>query len=284
MKIYNGQLWSIAVNNTTRVAYFLIGTAGAIIFYLVNLMILARGIVAATTLFIIHETLQLRIEYIADFVIEKSIITKDDDDALRLLGVVIVDFLIVIPLFSPKDYVWPYTVALITNFTFLVLLYISLTHYQRDIIQKVQQVRSGWYWYRWIFPIVALGDLIFVYQNRFNSALQIAEILFTPASVAIGQAKYPILFMFSTICMLCTLLAILIIGASIILWLCLITIIVAIPLIILTSPELLQPRLGTMPASVRYWGAFAAITFTIISVIPEVLDLQGTVGENEHER
>ena len=131
---------------------------------------------------------------------------------------------------------------------------------------------------------MALGDLIFVYQNRFNSVLQIAEILFTPASVAIGQAEYPILFMFSTICILCTLLAILIIGASIILWLCLITIIVAIPLIILTSPELLQPRLGTMPASVRYWGAFAAIMFTIISVIPEVLDLQEMVGENEHER
>ena len=125
MKIYDGQLWSVAFNNTTRVAYFLIGTAGAITFYLLDLMILARGIVAATTLFIIHETLQLRIEHIADFVIEKSIITKGDDDALRLLGVVIVDFLIVTPLFSPKDYVWPYTVVLITDFTFLVLLYIT---------------------------------------------------------------------------------------------------------------------------------------------------------------
>jgi hypothetical protein len=284
MKIYDGRLRSIAVNNTTRVAYFLIGTAGTITFYLLDLVTLAKGIVAATTLFIIHETLQSRIECIANFVIEKSLITKSDGDTLGLLGVVIVDFLIVTPLFSPKDYVWPYTVVLITNFTFFVLFYISLTHYQREIIQKVQQVRDDWYWYKWIFLIVALGDLVFVYQNRFNSALQIAEILFTPAPVAIEQAEYPILFMFSTICVLCTLLAMLIIGTFIILWLCLIVLIIATPLIVLTSPELLHSGLGTMPSSVRYWGAFAAITFTIISVMPEVLDLQEAIGENEHEQ
>lgn len=131
---------------------------------------------------------------------------------------------------------------------------------------------------------MALGDLVFVYRNGLNLALEIAEILSTPASVAIGQADYPILFMFSTICVLCTLLAILAIGYLIISWLGFITLIVAIPLIILTSPKLLQPGLGTMPASIRYWSAFAAITFTIILVMPEVLDLQEAIGENEHEQ
>lgn len=284
MEIYDEQLWLIAVNNTTRVAYFLIGAAGAIAFYLLNLMTLARGITAATTLFIIHETLQSRIKHIANFAIEKSLTTKSDDNTLGLLGVVIVDFLIVTPLFSPKDYVWPYTVVLITNFTFFVVFYISLRNYQREMIQKVQKVRDGWYWYRWIFTIVALGDLVFVYRNGFNFALEIAEILFTPAPVAIGQAEYPLLFMFSIICVLCTLLAILAIGYWIISWLGFIMLIVAIPFIVLTSPELLQSGLGATPTSIRYWGAFAAITFTIISVMPEVLDLQEAIDENEHEQ
>lgn len=131
---------------------------------------------------------------------------------------------------------------------------------------------------------MALGDLFFVYRNGFNLALGIAEILFTPDPVAIGQAEYPILFVFSIICVLCTLLAILAIGYLIISWLGFITLIATTTFILLTSPELLHPGLGTMPASIRYWSAFAAITFTIISVMPEVLDLQEAIGENEHEQ
>ena len=284
MKIHAEQLRSIAVNNITRVAYFLIGTTGAVTFYSVGLMTLARGIITATTLFIIHETLQSRIKHIVNFVVEKSLIIKSDGDTLGLLGAVMVDFLIVTPLFSPKDYVWPYTVALITNFTFFVLFYILLMYYQREIIQKIQKVRDNWYWYRWIFTIVALGDLVFVYRNGFSFTLKMVEILFTSDPVAIGQAEYPILFVFSRICVLCTLLAILAIGYWIISWLGFIMLIAAIPFIILTSPELLQSRLGTMPASIRYWGAFVVIIFTIISVISEVLDLQEAIGENEYEQ
>ena len=279
MKIYDGQSRSIAVNNTTRMSYFLTGTAGAISFYLLDLVTLARGMAVATLLFIIHKTLQLRVEYIANFVTEKSSVNRSDGNTLGFLGTVIVYFLIFAPLSSHRDYVWPYTIILVTKFTFFALFYISLMYYQREMIQKVQQIRDGWYWYRWIFPIVALGDLIFVYQIRSNPGLRIIEILFTPVPVAIGQAEYPIVFIFSTICALCTLFAILIIGTFVVLWLYFLALIVAIPLIILTSPELLQSGLSTMPTSVRYWGAFAAIMITIISAMPKVLDLLEVIGK-----
>jgi len=90
--------------------------------------------VAATLLFIIHETLQLRIEYIANFIIEKSFVNRSDGNTLGFLGTAIVYFLIFAPLSSHKNYVWPYTVTLITKFTFFALFYISLTYYQREII------------------------------------------------------------------------------------------------------------------------------------------------------
>lgn len=132
MKIYDEQLWSIVINNTTRVAYFLIGIVGAISFYLLDLVTLARGMVAATLLFIIHKTLQSRVEYIANFVNEKSFVNRSDGNTLGFLGTLIVYFLIFAPLSSHEDYVWPYTVILITKFTFLrYFIYRSRTTSER---------------------------------------------------------------------------------------------------------------------------------------------------------